>query len=88
MKTNEEGDTDSEAKGKAKEKKAEKTETKCKVCRQDFDDPGLRLFEGPPNGAMEEAVALFDPRLSLFDGNEEDVSAEDVMPQNKLTYFR
>ncbi|KAL0272437.1 UNVERIFIED_CONTAM: hypothetical protein PYX00_005405 [Menopon gallinae] len=79
-------DTDPGSKVETQQSKTDMS-TKCKVCRQEFDDPGLRIFEGPPNGAMEEAVALFDPRLSLFNGNEEDVSAEDVMPQNKLTYF-
>lgn len=61
--------------------------SRCKVCRQDLDDPELRMFPGPPNDALEEEVALFDPKLSLFNGTE-DISFEDSRPSNKLTHFR
>lgn len=61
---------------------------RCKVCRQDLDDPELRIFQGPPNDALEEEVALFDPKLSLFNGTEEDISYEDSRPSHKLTHFR
>ncbi|KAK6625433.1 hypothetical protein RUM43_005731 [Polyplax serrata] len=60
---------------------------RCKVCRQDLDDPELRIFQGPPNDALEEEVALFDPKLSLFNGTEEDISYEDSRPSHKLTHF-
>lgn len=62
--------------------------SRCKVCRQDLDDPELRMFQGPPNNALEEEVALFDPKLSLFNGTEECVSYEDSRPSHKLTHFR
>ena len=62
--------------------------SRCKVCRQDLDDPELRMFQALPNDALEEEVALFDPKLSLFNGTEEDVSFEDTRPSNKLTHFR
>lgn len=71
---------------KPKKKKIEML-NRCKVCRQDLDDPDLVMFQGPPNGAMEEEIALFDPKLCLFNGNEEHVADEDVRPQNKLTHF-
>lgn len=46
------------------------------------------MYEGHPPDALEESVALIDPRLSLFTGQEEEVDEGDTMPLNKLTYFR
>lgn len=46
------------------------------------------FLKGHPNNAVEEFVALTDPKLSLFTGNESDVSVDDQRPTNKITYFR
>ena len=37
---------------------------------------------------VEEFVALVDPRLSLFTGDEEQFDSYDDKPQHKLTNFR
>lgn len=53
-----------------------------------LDSSDLRLYEGHPQGALEESVALVDPRLSLFTGDESEVDESDTRPLNKLTCFR
>jgi DNA (cytosine-5)-methyltransferase 1 len=62
--------------------------SKCQICRQILDDPDLRLYQGHPDKAVEEFVALTDPKLSLFTGDEEAIHEHDHRPQNKVTYFR
>lgn len=62
--------------------------TKCQICRQLLDNEELKLYQGHPNGAVEELVALTDPRLSLFTGEESMINESDERPQNKLTHFR
>lgn len=37
---------------------------------------------------VEEYVALVDPRLSLFSGDEEQFGSYDDRPQHKITNFR
>ncbi|XP_076648177.1 DNA methyltransferase 1a isoform X2 [Halictus rubicundus] len=59
---------------------------KCEYCRQKLNDD-LRYYPGHPNGAVDEFVALTDPKLCLFDGSESFVHESDHHPQNKLTYF-
>ena len=41
------------------------------VCRQRLEDPNLLYFPGPPAEAVEEVVAITDPSLSLFTGDEQ-----------------
>ena len=46
---------------------------RCSDCHQILDDKELRMFPGDPGEAVEEFVALTDPRLSLFTGDELEV---------------
>jgi DNA (cytosine-5)-methyltransferase 1 len=39
-----------------------------------FDSPDLKYFPGPPADSIEEIIALTDPSLSLFTGEEEVMS--------------
>ena len=48
----------------------------------------MKLFEGHLEGAVEEFIALTDPKLSLFTGDEAFVDEADERPQHKLTHFR
>ena len=61
---------------------------RCGSCRQLLDSLDLHIYEGHPQGAVEESVALVDPRLSLFTGDESEINESDVRPLNKLTSFR
>jgi len=60
---------------------------KCKECKQLLDSPDLRLFLGDSDDAVEEFVALTDPRLSLFSGEEEQFDSYNDRPQHKITNF-
>ncbi|KAG8247308.1 DNA (cytosine-5)-methyltransferase 1, partial [Homalodisca vitripennis] len=60
---------------------------KCDVCRQLLTDPDLRIYPGHPHDAVEEYIALTDPKLSLFTGDEGDINEHDERPQNKVTQF-
>lgn len=60
---------------------------KCQICRQILNDGEIKLYQGHPNGAVEEFIALTDPRLSLFTGEEDMINESDERPQNKLTHF-
>ena len=59
----------------------------CPACRQRFDDPNLLYFIGPPPDAAEEVVAMTDPSLSVFTGQEEHLNEGDERPLLKLTQF-
>ncbi|CAN7984788.1 unnamed protein product [Ixodes hexagonus] len=61
------------------------TYTRCSDCRQVLDATEIRLFEGDPPDAVDEFLALTDPKLSVFNDDAED----DVMdtPQHKVTQF-
>lgn len=72
---------------KPTKKRMRKDPTRCHVCRQKLDDPKLNYFPGPPADAMEEVIALTDPSLSLFTGDEELTSELDQRPILKLTQF-
>lgn len=61
---------------------------RCHTCCQLLENPDLKLYEGHPGGAVEEYVALTDPRLSLFSGEEDMIHEHDERPQNKITHFR
>ncbi|KZC09572.1 PREDICTED: DNA (cytosine-5)-methyltransferase PliMCI-like [Dufourea novaeangliae] len=60
---------------------------KCEYCCQKLNNPDLKIYPGHPNGAVEEIIALTDPKLSLFTGEEATVYEGDERPQNKLTDF-
>jgi DNA (cytosine-5)-methyltransferase 1 len=62
--------------------------SKCQICHQVLDDCDLVLYQGHPDNSVEESVALTDPKLSLFTGDENDIHEHDQRPQNKVTYFR
>ena len=66
---------------------AKKVNERCKICHQIIGGDDLILFEGHLEGAVEEFIALTDPKLSLFTGEEEFVSEADERPQHKLTSF-
>lgn len=68
--------------------KKEVAPTKCDICKQLLNDADLRLYPGHPHDAVEEYIALTDPRLSLFTGDEGDINEHDERPQNKITQFR
>ncbi|XP_014253428.1 DNA (cytosine-5)-methyltransferase 1-like [Cimex lectularius] len=59
---------------------------RCDICCQLLESD-IKLYEGHPNNAVEEFVALTDPKLSLFTGDEEVVDDYDSRPQNKITHF-
>ncbi|RLU14961.1 hypothetical protein DMN91_012848, partial [Ooceraea biroi] len=71
---------------KSQVKKTSATVERCEICRQKLNDE-TRLYQGHPNGAMEEQIALTDPKLCLFTGDESFIHESDERPQNKLTYF-
>lgn len=60
---------------------------RCEYCRQKLDDE-ITFYPGHPNGAIDEDIALTDPKLCLFSGDESFIHESDEHPQNKLTYFR
>ena len=37
---------------------------------------------------VEEFIMLTDPKLSLFNGDEENIDGADERPQHKITHFR
>ncbi|KAM7308501.1 DNA (cytosine-5)-methyltransferase PliMCI-like [Ixodes scapularis] len=63
------------------------TYTRCSACRQVLDASEIRLFEGDTPDAVDEFLALTDPKLSVF--NEADDGGDGVMdtPQHKVTQF-
>uniref|UniRef100_A0A1B6LRH7 RFTS domain-containing protein n=1 Tax=Graphocephala atropunctata TaxID=36148 RepID=A0A1B6LRH7_9HEMI len=60
---------------------------KCDICRQLLLDSDLRLYVGHPRDAVDEYIALTDPKLSLFTGEEGCINEYDERPQNKITQF-
>lgn len=60
---------------------------RCEYCRQKLNNE-IRLYQGHPNHAIEEQIALTDPKLCLFTGDEDSIHESDARPQNKVTYFR
>ncbi|XP_076753512.1 DNA (cytosine-5)-methyltransferase PliMCI [Xylocopa sonorina] len=60
---------------------------KCEYCCQKLTSIDIKIYPGHPNGAVEEMIALTDPRLSLFTGEEIMVHEGDERPQNKITHF-
>ncbi|XP_054016177.1 DNA (cytosine-5)-methyltransferase 1-like isoform X1 [Hylaeus anthracinus] len=59
---------------------------KCEYCCQKLNNE-MKLYPGHPNNAVDEDIALTDPRLCLFNGDESFVHDSDYLPQNKLTHF-
>lgn len=58
---------------------------KCNICKQKLED--IILYQGHPSDAVEEIVALIDPKLCIFTGDEDYIHENDIRPQNKLTNF-
>ncbi|XP_067015919.1 DNA (cytosine-5)-methyltransferase 1-like [Acropora muricata] len=73
--------------GMRSEEKRAQPPAKCKECKQLLNSPDLSLFPGDSNDAVEEFVALTDPRLSLFSGEEEQCDSYSDTPQHKITNF-
>ncbi|CAG9828260.1 unnamed protein product [Diabrotica balteata] len=57
---------------------------RCNLCKQ-FSD-SVYFYSGHPNNSNEEFIALTDPKLSVFTGNEEIYNEEDA-PTHQLTSF-
>lgn len=72
---------------KAQDKKASVVVERCQDCKQKLNND-IKLYQGHPNGAVEEQIALTDPKLCLFIGDESFIDESDERPQNKLTHFR
>ncbi|KAF3421234.1 hypothetical protein E2986_06562 [Frieseomelitta varia] len=70
---------------------------KCEYCCQKLISPDIKIYPGHPNGAVEEMIALTDPRLSLFTGEEVAVHESDnghlcpfdigLIEKNVVLYF-
>ncbi|KAK6619871.1 hypothetical protein RUM44_006271 [Polyplax serrata] len=58
----------------------------CQVCRQNVLDPRTKLFQGLPDGALEEEAALTDDRLQLY-SNGGFMPEIDIKPLHKVTHF-
>nr|ASM42030.1 DNMT1 [Pogonomyrmex barbatus] len=71
---------------KSPNKKASVVVERCQHCKQKLNDD-IKLYQGHPNGAIEEQIALTDPNLCLFIGDESYIDESDERPQNKLTHF-
>jgi len=71
---------------KAQDKRASDAVERCQHCKQKLED--IKLYQGHPNGAIEEQIALTDPKLCLFIGDESFIDESDERPQNKITHFR
>lgn len=72
---------------KTQDKKASAVIERCQYCKQKLNND-IKLYQGHPNGAVEEEIALTDPKLCLFIGDESFIDESDERPQNKLTHFR
>lgn len=71
---------------KSQDKKATVAIERCQYCKQKLTND-VKLYQGHPNGAIEEQIALTDPKLCLFIGDESFIDESDERPQNKLTHF-
>ncbi|KAL0106555.1 hypothetical protein PUN28_016331 [Cardiocondyla obscurior] len=71
---------------KSPDKKTSVAIEKCIYCKQKLDND-IKMYQGHPNGAVEEEIALIDPKLCLFLGDESFINENDQRPQNKLTHF-
>ncbi|KYQ51853.1 DNA (cytosine-5)-methyltransferase PliMCI [Trachymyrmex zeteki] len=71
---------------KTQDKKASAVIERCQYCKQKLNND-IKLYQGHPNGAVEEEIALTDPKLCLFIGDESFIDESDERPQNKLTHF-
>uniref|UniRef100_A0A1B6C2M8 DNA (cytosine-5)-methyltransferase n=1 Tax=Clastoptera arizonana TaxID=38151 RepID=A0A1B6C2M8_9HEMI len=74
-------------KTKVKTLKSKGAPPKCDTCKQLLDDPDLKIYPGHPNNSVEEFIALTDPKLSLFTGEESNLEEFDERPTNKITQF-
>eukprot|EP00731_Ephydatia_muelleri_P024750 Em0016g1021a len=59
---------------------------RCPQCKQYLDDQSLQAFIGDPENAVEEFIALADPKLSVLSGGDMETDA-DYVPQHKITDF-
>lgn len=58
------------------------------MCRQQLNSPDLLVYHGHPEEAVDEFIALTNPQLSLFTGDEDFIHEDDERPQHKLTAFK
>lgn len=60
---------------------------RCLICYQYLKNPNILLYKGHPKDAIEEEIALTDPKLLLFTGEEDEINQLDKLPVNKITNF-
>ncbi|KAB7504337.1 DNA (cytosine-5)-methyltransferase PliMCI [Armadillidium nasatum] len=60
---------------------------RCTICSQLLSSEDLMIYPGHPENAVDEFVALTDPKLSLFTGEENSIHDYDQRPQHKITAF-
>ena len=58
---------------------------KCNICKQYKDV--VQFYNGHPNEAVDEYIALTDDKLMLFTGNESEINGLDERPTNKITQY-
>ncbi|CAD1477928.1 unnamed protein product [Heterotrigona itama] len=78
-------------------KKSVNVNQKCEYCCQKLISTDIKIYPGHPNGAVEEMIALTEPRLSLFTGEEVTVHESDnghlcpfdtgLIEKNVVLYF-
>ncbi|PBC25685.1 DNA (cytosine-5)-methyltransferase PliMCI [Apis cerana cerana] len=78
---------ESEKESKIMHQKPFNVHQKCEYCCQKLTSIDIKIYPGHPNNAVEEMIALTDPRLSLFTGEEIVIHESDERPQNKITHF-
>lgn len=61
----------------------ESKNNRCNICHQKLLDKNLKIYNGHPNNAVDEIVALINPSLMLFSGEETDLNEMDHRPVNK-----
>ena len=66
------------------EKSYEYMPVKCKYCHQ----TDIKIYQGHPNGALNENNALIDPKLYLFKDEISFMHENGQYPKTKLTCFR
>lgn len=57
---------------------------RCPICRQYVTE--VTFYNGHPNNAVEECVALTDEKLMLFTGEENEISDLDLRPTHKVIF--
>lgn len=59
---------------------------RCIICRQYIEE--VAFYNGHPNNAVEEYIALTDEKLSLFTGDEVCINQHDERPTHKVSIIK